>query len=385
MNCLEISLEYPPYYTGGIGPFVYVLAKELARLGLDIHVLCGGAVGSIRTTREGELAVTRLPLPNFPPRNLWFQIKGLGLIRRCLSQADVVHGHSTLSTVMALANHGFRKPWIVTVHGLFRRTFPLTLTRPITERALGDDVVYTFGFPYSEGLHRIDLRAADYLVFVARHMLEDACNSYGDYLSTKSSAIWAPVGEQALTDSMNPSRQDLTFAYVGRFYWLKGVTTLIGAFSRLAKTSRGTWLRLYGSGPMERVLRKRVLKLGLYQRVQFRGWMSHSDLLSELSDIDVFVFPSLYEACPVAVLEAMSLGKPVIVSDLPWGREFVKDGITGLLSRPEENALYERMETLLGNKDLRIVLGKNARAFVASNFRPSTIARAYARLLDKMT
>lgn len=384
MRCLEISHDYPPYHTGGIGVFVFSLAQELVKLGIDVHVLCGGAVGSISTKSEAGLTVTRIPLPNLPPRNLWFQIKTYRLIRKYLSEVDVVHGHNTLSTVMALANQGFEKPWIVTVHSLFRRVLPLNLSRPITERALGEDLVYTFGFPYSEALHRVDLRVADHLVFVARHLLEDACKLYGGNLSAKASAIWAPMSMQPLTRSISSTRRDLTFAYVGRFYWVKGIMILIEAFSRLAKTDKDVRLRLYGRGPLGAVIRKRIVQLGLGHRVELRGWRPHSELLSELADIDAFAFPSLYEACPLAVLEAMSLGKPVIVSDLPWGREFVKDGLTGLLSKPEAGELCERMRTLVENGELRVRLGKNARAFVGLNFRPSEIARAYATLFDKM-
>jgi glycosyltransferase involved in cell wall biosynthesis len=238
-----------------------------------------------------------------------------------------------------------------------------------------------------EALHRTDLEFADHIVFVSKHLLQDACKLYGRNLANKSSVIPAPVREQAfLQDSKRARASKLTFAYVGRLYWFKGVLFLINAFSRLAKTNRDVALRLYGTGPLERTIRKRIKRLELGHLVELRGWVEHSKLLSELStDVDVVVHPSLYEACPIAVLEAMSMGKPIIVSDLPWSEEFVKDQVTGLRSRLDESSLCNQMEILLRNEALCLHLGKNARLFAESNFHPTKIAEAYVRLFGELS
>ncbi len=366
------------------------LSEEFVNMGMNVQVLCAGENGHISTKSEAGLTITRIPIPDFPPRNLWFQARCLGLLRKSLSKADIVHGHSCLSTVMTLANHELRRPWVVTVHGLHLRSFQATLSRPLAQRALREDFVYTFGFPYSEMLHRIDLRFADSLVFVAGHMAEDARKLYGPQVARKACMIWAPVSKLALTLSYCKSpttRRDFTFGYFGRLYWYKGVLQLIDAFSRLTNVNRNVRLRLYGAGPLKRTIEERIARLRLHSNVDFVGWTkSHSGLLSKLSEeVDAFVFPSLYEACPIALLEAMALGKPVVVSDLPWGREFVKDGRTGLLSKPDPNTLAERMETLTGDSALCGFLGKNAQSFVMSNFKPKQVARAYLDLFGTLS
>jgi glycosyltransferase involved in cell wall biosynthesis len=195
-----------------------------------------------------------------------------------------------------------------------------------------------------------------------------------------------PVSETAFIQGTRLREKRFTYAFVGRLYWSKGATFLLNAFGRLAKVRQDVVLRLYGSGPMEGAIRRRVRELGLRSSVEVRGWVEHKAMLSELSsDVDVVVHPSLYEACPITVLEAMSLGKPIIVSDLPWSREFVKDGVTGLRSRLDELSLSSQMEKLREDKELRSRLGTNARAFTRSNFRPEIIARAYIDLFDKLS
>jgi glycosyltransferase involved in cell wall biosynthesis len=133
------------------------------------------------------------------------------------------------------------------------------------------------------------------------------------------------------------------------------------------------------------MMRRRVRELGLGNCVEFKGWMKHEEMLSEISsEVDVMVHPSLYEACPIAVLEAMSLGKPIIVSDLPWSQEFVTDGATGLRTKFDESSLCSQMKELRENNELRSHLGTNARAFIKSGFHPEVIAREYLNLFDKL-
>jgi glycosyltransferase involved in cell wall biosynthesis len=386
MNVLEICDDYPPFTTGGMGTAVLALAQEWRRIGVNVHVLCVGSGRDASTNSEGGLTVTRVPRPDLPPRTLWFQIKAMGFLQRYMLEADVVHAHSASCAVMAMTNRSPKIPWVVTVHGLFRRTFPLYLSRPIKGRTFRDDFVYTFGFPYSETLFRLEQWLADHLVFVSQHLLSDACQLYGPRLAMKASLIWAPVGESSLIQSDRSRSKKLTYAFVGRLYWSKGVSFLLNAFSRLASVSHDVVLRLYGTGPLEGAIRRRIRELELTSFVEVRGWVEHEAMLSQLSsDVDVVVHPSLYEACPVAVLEAMSLGKAVIVSDLPWSQEFVINGVTGLRSKLDEHSIFSQMEKLREDEELRSRLGKNARAFARSNFHPQVIARNYLRLFDNLS
>ncbi len=121
MNILELSHEYPPLMFGGIGSFVEVLSNELAQMGLNVHVLCAQLnQGGTIQPRPG-LTVTRIPIPDIPPTNFWFQLRGWTALKRILRNTDVVHAN-TLSSVMNLANYAYKKPWLVTIHDLSNLT-----------------------------------------------------------------------------------------------------------------------------------------------------------------------------------------------------------------------------------------------------------------------
>ena len=79
-------------------------------------------------------------------------------------------------------------------------------------------------------------------------------------------------------------------------------------------------LQIFGSGPLEQPLREYLARHGLERNIELRGHVPHRILLAGLADSDIVCVPSLYEACPVAVIEAMAMGKPVVAFDVPFAR-----------------------------------------------------------------
>ena len=74
MRILEVCDDFPPNAVGGIGRVSYALAQEWRRMGFDVHVLAVRTDGRISRTVEEGLVITRVPVPRFPPRSVWFQI-----------------------------------------------------------------------------------------------------------------------------------------------------------------------------------------------------------------------------------------------------------------------------------------------------------------------
>lgn len=395
MNVLEICEDFPPFAVGGIGNTIFALVQEWKRVGVNVHVLCGGPGSTISTESESGLTITRVPRPEIPPRGLWFQIKSLPMLQKYIARADIVHGQSSSCGLLAMANRKPRRPWVVTVHQMGRRLLPIYFSRPIAGRIFRDDLTYTIGFPFTESLFRLEQSSADHFVCVSKHILNDVRSLYGASVARRSSSIWPPVGTGGFAYGTKPRTKRFTYAYIGRLYWHKGVTYLLNAFSNLARRNKTVELRLYGGlsrrdsaglSSLEATMRRRVEELELSDRVEFKHVMEHEAMLSEISsEVDVVVHPALYEGCPIAVLEAMSLGKPLIVSNLAWSQELVRDGVTGLQSKLDETSLSSQMEKLLEDEALRSHLGANARAFTRSNFHPEVIARQYLELFDKLS
>lgn len=125
-------------------------------------------------------------------------------------------------------------------------------------------------------------------------------------------------------------------------------------------------LVIVGEGGLVPKLMKLTEELNLQGVLIFTGRISNEKLLAYYTMCDLFVFPSVYEPFGYVVMEAMSFGKPVIVSNIPGVGENVKEGLTGLKVPPANTSdLAHAIITLLKNDELRCALGRNAKREIA--------------------
>ena len=150
-----------------------------------------------------------------------------------------------------------------------------------------------------------------------------------------------------------------------------------------ALKSRTDWtLTIAGEGPLKDELALAAHKLGIADRVVFRGWLERDHLPAVYAQADVFVLPSRDEGMPNAMLEAMAAGLPVIGSKVAGLDEVVIDGKTGLLIPPEDAAaLAEAIRILIEDRDHTFALGQAARTRVEADFSWDHAAESYLSLL----
>ncbi|MEI6177874.1 MAG: glycosyltransferase family 4 protein [Verrucomicrobiota bacterium] len=108
-------------------------------------------------------------------------------------------------------------------------------------------------------------------------------------------------------------RRPLRLVFVGQLIWLKGVDMAVEA---LAASGTDAVLHFIGGGPFRKTIERLVRKRGLDGRVTFSPHIPRAQVLRELGDHDVFLFPSLHDSGGFAVLEAMASGLPVICIDI---------------------------------------------------------------------
>jgi len=173
--------------------------------------------------------------------------------------------------------------------------------------------------------------------------------------------------------------------FIGRLIEGKGLEYLIRAFARFSEV-RNMGLLIVGDGP-ERNRFERLCKELKLSNVAFIGFVNREEIASYHLLSDILVAPSVTLRCHdewgLVVNEAMSVAKPVVVSDsVGCARELVKSGVNGYVV-PEKNAeaLYEAIKRLMTNDELRIRMGKESERIIAHGFTYAHAIRNIRKML----
>jgi glycosyltransferase involved in cell wall biosynthesis len=109
------------------------------------------------------------------------------------------------------------------------------------------------------------------------------------------------------------SNNDILIGHVGRFSKSKNHDFLIDAFKELQKKNDNSYLMLVGKGVLEDLIKEKVKRYNLTEKVSFMG--VRNDVYKLMQAMDVFAFPSTYEGLPIAVVEAQAASLPCLVSN----------------------------------------------------------------------
>jgi glycosyltransferase involved in cell wall biosynthesis len=181
---------------------------------------------------------------------------------------------------------------------------------------------------------------------------------------------------------LNLNDEDLVFGTIALLEWRKGHAVLLNAVAELeaiVKSNRMPVVLIEGIGPEQAALEAAVARLGIGKWVRFVG--SECNIYDFMQMLDVLVFPSIAnEDFPNVVLEAMSLGKPVIASRIAGTPEQIEDGKTGWLVEPgNASAFARKMADIIIDRNLISGMGAKARQKFEAEF---TSEIAVSRYLD---
>ncbi len=263
------------------------------------------------------ITVPAYPLSGLLRAQASFAPRLLTMTGRLLStySPDVVLSHSLQfqsTLVAAIAAQRRRLPFVVTAHIADLRSIrgPLGMAVRIHEQTIGRMIL------------RVATRAIAVSEPVAMHVRS---------LATRLPIDLVPNGvdTERFRPADRPRAQRLRVGVLGRLVANKGADVAIRALAEAQRLGVDAELTLAGDGPERTDLGRLVNLLGLHDRVRFEG--HRSDPEHWLRAVDVLVRPSRTEGMPLAVLEAMAMGVPVIASDVPGNAALLGDGATGLL------------------------------------------------------
>lgn len=189
-------------------------------------------------------------------------------------------------------------------------------------------------------------------------------NNIIDFKKKKYEIIVNPVNEKFINYPISKSKEKKIVS-VGRLTEQKNIDLLIDSFSDIEKDFPEYTLTIYGDGNMREHLSNKIKSLNLENKIAMPGIVNN--IQENIIDASLFVMPSDYEGIPNALIEAMTLGLPVISTDCPCGgpRMFIENEKNGFLipvgSRKE---LANTMKKVLSDDNLKNRIGKNAKDIV---------------------
>jgi len=161
---------------------------------------------------------------------------------------------------------------------------------------------------------------------------------------------------------------------VGRLSREKGHCCLLKAAQSILNEYPDARFMIVGDGPLRGQLEQQARSLGINAAVIFAGYQA--DVAGFLGASDLFVLPSLREGTPNALLEAMALAKPVVVSRVGGVPEIVQDGETGFLVPPQDpDSVAQAVLALMRDSNRAAAMGQRARQVIEQDFSVQRLAR----------
>jgi len=320
--CVICYPNYPSNKTGrGQDRYSYELLKQLRLLGMDTIALVQGTVNNFL---------------EYVVKDFWVFLRTINI------KADLFHAASEYGAKYLWLTKKF--PLVTTIHDMLPYFFfskaPTLYSNQLVCFKLAsksDRIILSSNFYV--GLVRRILRVPPERISVVHHGVDHE--------------LFRPVPKNHLEQ-----KDRKIVLYVGGLNRLKGVDTLLRAFSIVAKEMNDVDLFIVGKGRDFTLLQAIVNALGIRNRVRFLGFVKEQNLPKYYNLADVFVWPSHF-GVGLQVLETMACGTPAIAGDTLDTPEYVGNG--GVLFRVgDANHLASIMLEILMDDGLREELGRKA-------------------------
>ncbi len=304
------------------------------------------------------------PIERLKSLGAWWRITGLSAAMRKFDP-DLLHAHWATypSTAAMIAAERLERPFSFTCHAHDIFTADHLLRRKLRRCA--------FGVTISD--------------FNRRYLAQRIPNAGAERLRVVHCGIEPDV--MPFHDGGRQSDPPLVLA-VGRLDPIKGFADLVDACRDLRDRGMTFQCDIVGDGPLRAELQQRIDAAGLSAAVRLRGACKQEEVRALMDRATIFVLPSVVtpqgdrDGIPVALMEAMASGAPVVSTRVSGIPELVEDGDCGLLVEPHDpESLASAMRRLLSDPDLRSRFARAARRKVEADF---DVTRETHKLFQEM-
>lgn len=162
----------------------------------------------------------------------------------------------------------------------------------------------------------------------------------------------------------------------------KGIKYLLDAARVVVKSVRNVKFVIVGDGRLKEELERKTEDLNLQEHVLFTGY--RNDINDLLLAFDVFIMSSLWEGLPLALLEAMAAGKPIVSTNVGDNSQIIDDGASGYLVPPgDSEKLADAILKIVNDKSKISTMGDVALKIYRNNFNAQKMVQNYSELYEK--
>jgi glycosyltransferase involved in cell wall biosynthesis len=356
---------------GGVAQQVRWLALGLHERGWHVEVAAPPSCAVLPALETAGVPVHPLRLDRSPGPSDLRAVRGLRELARRRGYG-IVHAHSSKAGALARISFGGRRPVVYTPH-----CFAFASHDFGPRARVGYRIVEQLLVPRAAAI----VAVSEWEAMLARRSLK----------GTASRVVAIPNGVPQHETPPSAAGDLVEFAdgvplalFASKLRAQKDPLALVRAAAILR--DRGELpgrVAVVGDGELEESVRREIAERGLEGEVRwfpFRG-----DPGPYLAAADVFVVPSRWESLPIAALEAMAAGLPVVASAVGGVPELVEDGVTGRLVAPgDEEELGAALAGLLADAGARERMGAAAQRVVQARFRLDSMIDRTARLYERL-
>lgn len=217
-----------------------------------------------------------------------------------------------------------------------------------------------------------------------QHMVvqtEDIKSYFPAFIQKRTSIIYNPVTEKVF-DKTSFVEKKKRLINIGRLYEQKNQKMLIDAFCKVKEHFSEYELAIFGEGPLEKELQDYIRAKGLTGTVKLMG--KSTNIIEELKASEIFCLSSYYEGMSNAMIEAICLGLPVVITDISGAKDVITDGENGYITNVNDaTGFANAISKILSNEELRKHMERNNLS-KANLFKTDTIVNSWIELINKM-
>lgn len=385
MNILFLSREYFPNHNGGVGTYVYEMARLLVKMNHGVFIITEESGRSEEYSGQGIRVFRVRPEKNFFLNGVRTQLKDFidrleysyavsAKIKEIVSQytIDIVESCDART-------EGF---W----YYLFKRKPPLVIKLHTPE-----SIVYALNQESHSKDRRLIERLEEWWIHRAKRLIGPSnaiVNLAAGYYRINPQEI--PVAPNPIDlDFFKPAasfRKNYTVLYAGRLEFRKGPHILIRAIPYvLEKIPQAKFIFIGSDCGMKSYILDKIKQYSIQDYVELVDKLPREELIGYYQNSALCVLPSLWENHPYAVLEAMACGRPVIAGNAGGIPEIIEDKFNGrLVAAGSSLDLAETIIDSLANQEATEKLGRNARRYMEEKYSPQAIAEINLKIYEEL-